>query len=62
MAGLVVVGVGWALNYVAASSLVAAVFVREPHVRVAVQGAMDTIVIALLAVCNGVAGGGARHI
>lgn len=52
VAGLVLVGFGWALAYVAASSLVAYIFVHQPHVRVAVQGGMDVLVLGLLAVAN----------
>lgn len=44
MGGMVVVGVGWALNFVAASSLVTAVFVDPVQLRAA-QIIMDVFVL-----------------
>ncbi|KAJ9518206.1 hypothetical protein QJQ45_010142 [Haematococcus lacustris] len=54
--GMALLGVGWALVYVAASAMVTAVFVREPHLRLAVQGGMDTLVVTMSAVANATAG------
>ncbi|KAI8462659.1 MAG: hypothetical protein J3K34DRAFT_475913 [Monoraphidium minutum] len=44
---MVVIGLGWHLAYVAASTAVLRVFAREPRRRFIVQGATDTVVISL---------------
>ena len=47
LVGLILLGVGWAFAYVSSSALVMAIFTREPRLKLATQGVMDTLVILL---------------
>lgn len=55
-AGLALIGVGWAFAYVSSSAAVISIFVKDPHLKLAVQGGMDTMVVLLSGVANIVAG------
>lgn len=55
-AGLILLGIGWAFAYVASSALVMAIFTREPRLKLAVQGVMDTFIIFLTGVASTTSG------